>query len=98
MTGRAVQHISDMRSPARLARVHLDATSLARTEGEAAALGARQYPPREGGVWNTFGIGSRVTEGASPIGTISDAVSDLAGLFAKRGGGAADGRTVTTVQ
>ena len=98
MTGRASQHISHMRSPARVARsADLDATSLARTEGEAAALDARLSASRDGGVWNTFGIGSRVTEGASPFGTISDAVFGLRGLLRCSVPDAGDGRTVITV-
>lgn len=98
MTGRASQHISDMRSQARVARrADFDATSLAGTEGEAAALEARLSASRDGGVWNTFGIGSRVTEGASPFGTISDAVFALRNQSRCGSADAADGRIVITV-
>lgn len=93
MTGRSFQLNSGMRSPARMARRAVcDAASLARSAGEAAAHEARSHAPRDGGVWNTFGIGSRVTEGASPFGTISDAV------FVSRADGVSNRRTVIAVQ
>jgi hypothetical protein len=45
--------------------------------GEMRALATeRTFALRDGGVWNTFGTGFRVTGGASPFGTISDAVCE----------------------
>jgi len=87
-----------MRSSARLSRVAgIDAASLARMDGEVPAAVWRAFAQRDGGVWNTFGIGFRVTGGASPFGTISDAVfSSPAGL--RQGALLSDGRIVTTAQ
>ena len=95
MTGRSSQHVSGMRSSARLSRVAgIDAASLARMDGEVPAAVWRAFAQRDGGVWNTFGIGTRVTGGASPFGTISDAVFAL-WLGAADAG---NGRTVIKVR
>jgi len=97
MTGRSSQHVSGMRSSARLSRVAgIDAASLARMDGEVPAAVWRAFAQRDGGVWNTFGIGTRVTGGASPFGTISDAVSDLDSGVRPRAGRAGEWRIVTT--
>ena len=98
MTGQSTLHISGLRSSVEhLHAAGRDAASLKLSGDVRAPVGQRALAPRDGGVWNTFGIGSRVTGGASPFGTISDAVFGSRAVFS----GApsrADGRIVTTLE
>jgi hypothetical protein len=97
MTGRSSHRSSTTRQRAGLARtVGCDAASLLANIGEVRALVAeRTFASRDGGVWNTFGIGFRVTGGASPFGTISDAVCELGAASLRSFGGAGGGSLVT---
>jgi hypothetical protein len=97
MTGQFILHSSGLRSSVELFHAAgRDAASLRMSGDVRAPVRQRALAPGDGGVWNTFGIGSRVTGGASPFGTISDAVSGLRAAFfgvpAR-----VDGRTVTTL-
>jgi hypothetical protein len=80
MTGRVTHRSSTTQQRAGSARAAWrDAASLSANIGEMRALGdERTFAQRDGGVWNTFGTGFRVTGGASPFGTISDAVFTIA--------------------
>ena len=98
MTGRVTHRSSIMRQRSGRSgpAAWRDATSLSANIGEARALGhERTFARRDGGVWNTFGTGFCVTGGASPFGTISDAVFESRAVEGLRAGGSGDGRIVT---